>query len=112
MANQVIPTPLFESKYKRFKKKFPSLESELSDLMTDLEENPLQGKSLGGGLYKIRVANEDKGKGKSGGFRLITYLLKPSSEGTDIYLVTLYDKSEDSSIKKSVLQKLVKQMVG
>jgi hypothetical protein len=47
MANQVIPTPLFESKYKRFKKKFPSLESEMSDLITDLEENPLQGKSLG-----------------------------------------------------------------
>ena len=111
MGNQIIPTPLFESKYKRFKKKFPSLENELSELMVDLEENPLQGKSLGGGLYKIRVANEDKGKGKSGGFRLITYLLKASEEGTDIYLVTLYDKSEDSSIKKSVLQKLVKQML-
>jgi hypothetical protein len=110
MANQIVPTPLFESKYKRFKKKFPSLESELSDLMDDLIVTPKQGQSLGGGLYKVRVANEDKGKGKSGGFRLITYLLKESEDGTDIYLITLYDKSEDSTIKKQVLQKLVKQM--
>jgi hypothetical protein len=111
MANQIIPTPLFESKYKRFKKKFPSLENEMADLMMELEENPVKGKSLGSGLYKIRVANEDKGKGKSGGFRLITYLLRASTEGTDIYLITLYDKSEDSTIKKSSLQKLVKQMI-
>lgn len=111
MANQIIPTPLFESKYKRFKKKFPSIENEMVDLMMELEENPIKGISLGSGLYKIRVANEDKGKGKSGGFRLITYLLKSSLEGIDIYLITLYDKSEDSTIKKSSLQKLVKQMV-
>ena len=110
MANQIVPTPLFESKYKRFKKKFPSLASELSDLMEDLVENPRQGQSLGSGLHKVRVANEDKGKGKSGGFRLITYLLKESEEGTDIYLITLYDKSEDSTIKRQSLQKLVKQM--
>ena len=45
MGNQVIPTPLFESKYKRFKKKFPSLESELSDLMTNLEENRSEERS-------------------------------------------------------------------
>lgn len=36
MANKIVPTPLFESKYKRFKKKSPSLESELTVLMEDL----------------------------------------------------------------------------
>lgn len=111
MANQIIPTPLFESKYKKFKKKFPSLESELSELFEELEENPKKGQSLGAGLYKIRLANEDKGKGKSGGFRVITYLVEESEDGIDIYIVTIYDKSEDSTIKKPDLVKMVRQFI-
>ena len=112
MANQIIPTPLFESKYKKFKKKFPSLESELATLFEELEENPKKGQSLGAGLYKIRLANEDKGKGKSGGFRVITYLLEESEDGTDIYVVTIYDKSEDGTIKKPALVKMVKHFLS
>jgi hypothetical protein len=110
MANQIIPTPLFESKYKKFKKKFPSLENELATLFEELEENPKKGQSLGAGLFKIRLANEDKGK--SGGFRVITYLLEESEDGTDIYVVTIYDKSEDSTIKKPALVKMVKHFLS
>jgi hypothetical protein len=110
MANQIIPTPLFESKYKKFKKKFPALENELATLFEELEENPKKGQSLGAGLFKIRLANEDKGK--SGGFRVITYLLEESEDGTDIYVVTIYDKSEDSTIKKPALVKMVKHFLS
>jgi hypothetical protein len=112
MANQIIPTPLFESKYKKFKKKFPALENELATLFEELEENPKKGQSLGAGLFKIRLANEGKGKGKSGGFLVITYLLEESEEGTDIYVVTIYDKSEDSTIKKPALVKMVKHFLS
>jgi mRNA-degrading endonuclease RelE of RelBE toxin-antitoxin system len=111
MANQIIPTTLFESKYKRFRKKFPSLENELADLFEILEENPKIGQPLGAGLYKIRVANEDKGKGKSGGFRVITYLVNEIEDDTDIYIITIYDKSEDSTIKKPDLIKMVKHLI-
>jgi hypothetical protein len=38
--------------------------------------NPKLGQSLGSNLYKIRLSASDKGKGKSGGFRLITYLIQ------------------------------------
>lgn len=111
MKNEVIVTPYFERNYKRFTKKFASLEVEMDDLVTELLENPTLGESLGAGLYKIRLAVSSKGGGKSGGFRVITYLINQTNEGTDIYLVAIYDKSEESTMKKHTLLKLVKDIL-
>ncbi len=78
--------------------------------MEDLAENPTLGASLGSGLYKIRLASKSKGGGKSGGFRLVTYLVDEREDGMDVYLVTVFDKSEESSIDKPVLLKIVKRL--
>jgi hypothetical protein len=75
-----------------------------------LIEKPESGISLGANLYKIRLANKDKSKGKSGGFRVVTYLIYKTEYSTDIYLITLFDKSEESSIDKSELIRLVRQI--
>ena len=84
MPNKVTLTPHFESRYKRFAKKFTSLESEIDILIDDLIEKSLLGESLGAGLYKIRLAIKSKGKSKSGGFRIISYLLK--QKGRQIFI--------------------------
>lgn len=73
--NNVIYSDYFENKLRRFAKKFPSLLDEIEELATKLEENAQTGTSLGTGLYKIRLASESKGGGKSGGFRVITYVI-------------------------------------
>lgn len=108
MANQVIPTELFESKFKRLKKKFLTLEQEMKELTEELEITPTIGTSLGSGLYKIRLGS--KGGGKSGGFKVITYLVNETEEGTDVFLIMIFDKSEESSIKKETLTKIIKQL--
>lgn len=87
MANKVVPTELFEAKFKRLKKKFKTLNEEMKELTGVLEETPTTGESLGSGLYKVRLASKSKDKGKSGGFRVITYLLTETQDGTDIYLI-------------------------
>ncbi|PLK43540.1 type II toxin-antitoxin system RelE/ParE family toxin [Emticicia sp. TH156] len=110
MANEVIVTSHFEARYKRLAKKFRSLEADMDNLIAHLIEKPTKGQSLGAGLYKIRLAVESRGGGKSGGFRVITYLVNQTTEATDIYLVTIYDKSEESSINKGQLTKLVKEI--
>ena len=112
MANQVVPTELFETKFKRLKKKFRTLKEEMKELTSVLEQTPTTGESLGSGLYKIRLASKSKGKGKSGGFRVITYLLTETKDGSEIYLITIYDKSEESSIKKEMLLKIFKVLFG
>lgn len=112
MANQVVPTDLFEAKFKRLKKKFRTLEAEMKALVSVLEETPGTGESLGAGLYKIRLASKSKGKGKRGGFRVITYLVLQTDEDTDVYLISIYDKSEESDIQKETLLNIVKALFG
>jgi mRNA-degrading endonuclease RelE of RelBE toxin-antitoxin system len=109
MKNKVLRTSIFDNRYKRFSKKFHSLKTELEQLEKELTENPMIGEPLGNGLYKIRLANEDKNKGKSAGYRVVTYLVD-ENKSFDIYLIIIYDKSEESSIKKTVLLKLLKQL--
>ncbi|MBW1619816.1 type II toxin-antitoxin system RelE/ParE family toxin, partial [Empedobacter falsenii] len=55
--------------------------------------------------YKIRLAIKSKGKGKSGGARVITHLF---IENETIYLLSLYDKSEQNSISDKEIKDLLK----
>jgi len=110
MANEVIYSAVFIKKAKIYKKKYPSLVEDLFALEEKLSSDPHQGIDLGAGLYKIRLAIKSKGKGKSGGFRIITYLVSNTSDGTIVNMLTLYDKSEESSIDKKELQKLIKAL--
>jgi hypothetical protein len=108
--NNVIYSDTFESKLKRFAKKFPSILDEIEELANQLEANAHLGVSLGSGLHKIRLSVESKGGGKSGGFRVITYIVYQMPESSDVYLLTMYDKSEDSSFKKDQLVKLAQKI--
>ena len=108
MSNSIIYSGIFIKKAKIYKKKFLSLVEDLYKLEEKLLENPEQGNDLGAGLYKIRLAVKSKGKGKSGGFRVITYLVSNLPDGTVINMLTIYDKSEESSIDKKELQKIIK----
>jgi mRNA-degrading endonuclease RelE of RelBE toxin-antitoxin system len=107
MANRVIFSSYFNRKAKDLKKKHSSFKSDLVALEQDLIINPKQGDNLGGGLYKVRLAIKSKGKGKSGGYRIITYLVTESNNDIVINMLTLYDKSEESSIDKQRLLKLL-----
>jgi hypothetical protein len=50
-----------------------------------------------------------KGKGKSGGARVITHLKVTS---TNVYLLSIYDKSERESISHKELKALLKEIPG
>jgi hypothetical protein len=63
------------------------------------------GTSLGNNCYKIRLAIASKGKGKSGGARVITHIQLTK---TTIFLLSIYDKSEQSDISDKDLLELVR----
>ena len=54
-------------------KKYKSFVKDYDDFLDSLEKNPFQGTFLGMGVYKTRMAIASKGKGKSGGARVLTY---------------------------------------
>lgn len=85
----------FEKELKKFTKKYPSLKGEFIELVEILQINPYQGIFIGNNCYKIRLAISSKGKGKSGGARVITYI--KINENT-ILLLSIYSKGEKDSI--------------
>ncbi|WP_396169493.1 hypothetical protein [Flavobacterium sp.] len=109
MENRIVTLPIFDTRYKRFSKKFPSLNSELLELKKILLENPKSGVLITENTYKIRLGSSDKNSGKSGGFRIITYLIDEKEDGVEINLMLIYDKSEESSITKSEIIKIIKK---
>ncbi|ELR67984.1 hypothetical protein C900_01457 [Fulvivirga imtechensis AK7] len=104
MSYNVIPTPDFKKLFKKLAKKYPSLKSDLQKLVDTLSENPATGTNLGHNLYKIRMAISSKGKGKSGGARVITFLV---TEDQEVYLVYIYDKSQLENLTKDQIVQLL-----
>ncbi|MHC1775078.1 MAG: type II toxin-antitoxin system RelE/ParE family toxin [Lentimicrobium sp.] len=97
MSFSVYPTPDFKKFFKKLYKKYPTLKADLQELIITLTEKPDTGVNLGHGVYKIRLAIASKGKGKSGGARVITYLV---TEDKEVYLVFIYDKSQLENISR------------
>lgn len=107
MSYSIEVTAFFEKQLKRLSKKFPSIKQEFALLVADLKENPAQGKAIGRNCYKIRLSIASKGKGKSGGARVITHvqIIK-----TKIYLLSIYDKSEQADIQDRDLANWLDEM--
>lgn len=105
MNFKIRAIPKFEKELKRIAKKYPSLKNEYYQLVQSLKHQPKQGIPLGNDCYKIRLAIASKGKGKSGGARIITYVMVLE---TSVYLLTIYDKSVQENITKKELEELLK----
>ena len=80
-----------------------------------MTENPEKGihiyTYLENKILKIKIASKSKKKGKSGGFRVITYVVNENESGTTINLITIFDKSEEQNILKSQIIEIVKTII-
>ena len=104
MKFNIVSTKNFEKEAKHLLKKYASLKKELVELNAQLEVNPEMGTALGKNSFKIRLAISSKGKGKSGGARIITYLYR---KGNSLFLLSIFDKSEQENISDEKLQLLI-----
>ena len=110
MNYEIIPTPEFEKSLKAMAKRHRSLKQDIREFIQSLRENPFQGDELSPGIRKIRMAITSKGRGKSGGARVITYTVILSENDGCVYLVDIYDKSVYSTVDTGVLEKIVKDL--
>ncbi len=104
MVYNIIPSAKFKKEAKRLLKKYPSLKNELFALNELLQHNPTIGTPLGQDAYKIRISIKSKSAGKSGGGRIITYVMLANRE---IYLLTIFDKSEFESVDDKMIKKII-----
>ncbi|MBQ4408979.1 MAG: type II toxin-antitoxin system RelE/ParE family toxin [Bacteroidales bacterium] len=108
MNVEVFTHEEFEKQFKRYCKKYHSLIDDYEAFLNSIKENPFQGASLGKGVHKVRMAVSDKGGGKSGGMRVITYSVTKRDDGTiNVTLLYIYDKSEMENISDNFIRYLL-----
>lgn len=78
--------------------------------MKSIKENPLQGDEITKNIRKIRMAIGSKGKGKSGGARVITFNILTDVQNGQVVLLLIYDKEDASTVKTNVVKQMVRDM--
>ena len=107
MNYKVKTIPTFDKQAKRLAKKYKSLKQELVNLIGELLNNPEYGVGIGQNCYKIRLSIKSKGKGKSGGGRVITHVHVVDEI---IFLLSIYDKSEKENFNENELDELLEEI--
>ena len=106
MSFEAIATDRFERNLRRFRKKYASMDDDYERLLDELESTPSLGDALGRGCFKVRMHIKSKNTGKNGGARVITCVKIVDEK---IYLLTIYDKSEQSTITDKERDELLKE---
>lgn len=109
MNYSIIFDDSFEKEVKRLSKRYPSLKQDLLVLQKEIYVNPQTGTDLGGGLRKIRMKITSKGRGKSGGARVISFTVVVAIEETEINLLYIYDKADRDSIGMKEIEELLRK---
>ncbi len=107
MDFNIIPLPGFLKDLKSMSKIHRSIVKDVDHLALTLKNFPDQGIAIGKGCYKIRLAISSKGKGKSGGGRVITCVKVVQQT---VYLLAIFDKSEMDNIDDDELKNRLNQI--
>jgi mRNA-degrading endonuclease RelE of RelBE toxin-antitoxin system len=105
MNLKIISLGSFVKDVKKLYKKYKGIVKDLQKLENELQEDPKCGIHLGNSCYKIRLKNSSVPTGKSGGFRVIYYYV---DEEKNIYLITIYSKSELENVSDEKILNILK----
>ena len=100
----------FAREAKRLAKKYRSFKNDYAEFLKSIKENPLQGDEITKNIRKIRMAIGSKGKGKSGGARVITFNILTDVQNGQVVLLLIYDKEDASTVKSNVVKQMVRDM--
>ncbi|MBD5322401.1 MAG: type II toxin-antitoxin system RelE/ParE family toxin [Duncaniella sp.] len=110
MSFEVTTTAEFESQAKAIQKRHRSFKDDLKTFVLSIMQNPFQGVDLGCGIRKIRMSIKSKGRGKSGGARVITYTVVTAEMEGRVYLMNVYDKADFSSVELSIIKDMIRRL--
>lgn len=98
---------LFDKQFKKLSKKYNFIKDDVKDFISNFNNVHQEAISIKGNLYKIRLSNSNKNKGKSAGYRIYYYV----KINDTVYLLTIYDKSQIESINENSLTQYVNEIL-
>ena len=108
MNYKILATSEFTKEIKHLSKKYSSLPKDFEIFIKQLSQDPLLGTQIGKNCYKVRLAISSKGKGKSGGARIITYI---QIVAETVVLISIYGKPEKTTITDKEINDRLKRFL-
>jgi len=105
---QIFYSDEFKKSAKKLAKRYKNFKGDLQKFIGTLEKNPRQGTELSSNVYKVRIKNSNNNKGKSAGYRIITYIIT----NNEILLVNIFSKSDIPNISEKEIDLIIKQYIG
>jgi mRNA-degrading endonuclease RelE of RelBE toxin-antitoxin system len=99
-------TELFDKQAKKLSKRYNQLKNDIESLILNFETIHQQSITIKKNLYKIRLKNSNKNRGKRSGYR-VYYYIKLEEQ---VFLLTIYDKSEISMIDESLFIDIINDL--
>lgn len=96
----------FDKEVKKLSKKYNLIKEDLNNFILDFDTIHQEATSIKNNLYKVRLSNSNKNKGKRAGYRIYYYL----KINDTVYLLTIYDKSQIESINENTLNQYIEEL--
>ena len=96
----------FDKEVKKLSKKYNLIKQDLNDFVLNFDTVHKESITIKNNLYKVRLSNSNKNKGKSSGYRVYYYLKIDDT----VYLLTIYDKSQIESINENTLNQYINEI--
>jgi len=97
---------LFTRNFKQLAKKYRHIEEDFDHFLENFASEHSHAVIIRKNVFKSRIKNSDKAKGKSGGYRTYYYTVTDES----VTFLIIYDRSEIESIDETVLDEIIAGM--
>lgn len=104
----VVEQELYKKALKKLSKTYRNINLDIKDFLKSINTKEDLGIELKSNVFKVRVANSDKNKGRSAGYRLISYLAIIENE---LHLLYIYDKSKLVNVTEKEVDELVTKQI-
>ena len=105
----VVEQELYKKALKKLSKTYRNIDLDVKDFLKSIHTKEDLGCELKSNVFKVRVANSDKNKGKSAGYRLISYFEIIENE---LHLLYIYDKSKLVNVTEKQIDELITKQIG
>jgi mRNA-degrading endonuclease RelE of RelBE toxin-antitoxin system len=105
-AIEIQLTLEFQVKFKALKKRYRNIQADIKPIFENLENGLILGDQFPGMdavVIKVRVKNSDAKRGKSGGYRLIYWVMSPEL----IVMLDIYSKSDQENITVNEVRQII-----
>ena len=108
MKFQIVEKTLYKKSLKKLSKNYKNIEKDIDNFLNSIKSKNDLGIELKSNIFKARIKNSDKNKGKSAGYRLISYLAIVKNQ---LQLLYIYDKSKIENLTENEIDKLVMEQI-